>query len=762
MLSRVALVVLVVSFFSIADAAPRRPASSLASLEASHPGQWFAGPRRGGAPLWVVGTGYRVASRSTGRVNRSDLRIDARLPAEHPVAVAASRRFLDEAGPVIGLESELELRLARVSDLAALLPREAEGSELTLLRYAVAVDDIPVLGAGVSTVVLRERDGGVRVLGAIRGDAGFPDVEANVRVSADRARKVMADETAGGDIRLVRTPDLVWYRGRDDRHVAAWSGLRLALRSEDLARGVRPEEGYTSARVLVDASTAEVLDVVDLYNAADEFLRPVVDGPMENLDESLDWVTMSEVEVSPGPITTICAKNDRVWVQNGNTAGVFLIIAGFLQDGQTVCATPVFETLFGTWPAPDLFATEAETTAGGNTLMDDALDGWTAFYHTDFVADVLESSIGFVPSFPAASPSRQMFVAVNPTLTVSNAFAFPMINGPTADTIVDRVGLTFGTGAGYGATLFGGDPWYVRADFARDRGVIYHEYGHGVLFAQGYLGETDFSTALHEGFGDYLSRVAQGGQDESISEFLLEGNGLPLDLKRTCSSLPSGKGSVVLDADAPTADISDPHFQGQAFCQALAIAEQRIVDGFGGDPTDVLRLAVHSATSWVANDEPSSVIEPIVTFELLRALLAALFGGDGPEARDHALRLGFALRGLMSAESGRTAEILFRQSGGYLVYEAATGINTRFTVELIHDGEPCFVWHDDSFPVKGGTTTRWRLNGRSKTEILSSCPPEEVRARMVSCTDAPDCRMPFVPNPVEMEGSTVRVDLGAL
>jgi len=708
-----------------------------------------------------------------------------RLDEEEWAMAGVSRAFLVETASLLGLEMEgTELILGSVERASIPVDGLPEPVPLAFFSYVLRMDGLAVPEPAVSTLFLRNpATGRFEPVGVFRslGENPEPEVRGGEVLSRETARRIMAEHVALGDARLISQPVLRWARAEHAALRPAYAAFRYGVRSEDLDEGASPEDAFSALRLVVDAVTGDVLQVRPLLRHAD-VVRDVIDGPPDDLDQSLKATTLRDVKQTlktvllPGgksggayAFTYYLYQADGPYAKVLNHAEIVnLLIAAVLNPnkGEVACFTEYTAGF-----APDAFSSAAAGTSG-NSDADESLDAWTAYHHTDKVARFLKEQVGFSHDFASVTPSAQMIVGVNPSGMASNAAALPKLVDLPAKTVYERFGLVLGGGAGYAATQYQGGTQYIRADFARDREVTYHEYGHTVLFAKGFQGVNDLEDTLHEGFADYLTRVVLGGKPDIISAFILNGNGHPLSLQRYSGAvLPSHTKFVALDADDPVDPSVDEHISGQAFSQALALAEERVVKRYGAAATDILTLTTLSAALWSVKQDASTVVRSLLFLETVRHILDVIFGGGTTPARDDEIRTALALHGIVDAADGREASFRLNlgegatyKQGSDTGYLATTGINTRFTLafSLSSAGAPvCHSESQASIPVASGSSTRFALGAFSLPGLVQDCSipkggsATDVYARIVSCGNAADCLGSGAANVRMMDGPPI-------
>lgn len=678
-------------------------------------------------------------------------------------AMAASRSLIETAAPLLGLDLEkVELGFVALEEDLLLEHAEKKGEgdlRLARARWAPRVAGVPVDGAGLTVLLFPDPDTHRPVAGAlVNGIDQLPQPGASLEgvVSPSVARRAIAKHVADDDTSIVTTPALHWVRGPEGGFVLGYVAFVSEAYAPTAVAGLPRSE-----RVVVDGKTGALLAHADLVHFQDP-LRSVIDGPPEDLDTSFVPRPMRGMEV-------LLTPSGPLWCANGTHSRIYNRSDSL---GYHVPCLPD-ATL------PDLFPTEDDIITP-TSLDDELIDAFGAYYHVDELARVLSAEIGFDHDLPgnnfwlspAPSYDTQMPVFVNEMGDFrDNAVAIGVLMSASVQ-ILDTVVLAFGRGSGFGETTFGGEDWLLRAGWARERDVVYHEFGHSVLYGQGFFGGNNLKTSLHEGYADFTSHTMTGG-DHTPSDWLMDSNDLPAFVQRECDVFdPSAAGFQAYPADDPDDDVGDPHIAGAAFCQALARAQQRSALIDGADPFETLGLATIASVDWSsAETQLEPVATSLIAREIMRWLVLRLFGQD-TVPRDHELRTALALHGIVEDTAGRTSAISLEQGGRTLYSSAsdtsfliATGINPFATLEFSTDSDFATVCHSEEITLDSAGPNRFFEGAFDFSAMRSACLPpwlvgsDRVYVNLVSCTGDSDCRDSSAANQRELGGTPLWVDV---
>lgn len=739
---------------------------------------------------------FRVELRSKSGIPDEAYAVTHRLDGDEFEELAIARAYLEKvAVPLLGIDAgRMAFTLSRVHRGERTAAKSPSG--LVHIAYRPWIDGVPVFDGRLSVLLSRdEKSGEVVPVGFTQSLPRLPKAAAFKGIDVRQARKLLADEYAGGAQNVISEPALHWRRGKDRQLGLSW--LAHLWGASPKSDPTKSRDGtFTAARLWVDAkgkgtqyenlaleqfppepiNTDPEIDIEDEIDGipVDEgrdslALSRIFDGPLDDLDDGLKLRPMPEpTYIQLDDVRTPCTMGPYANVANDAEAGFFLLIPVFTTAGTPICGDTDMAA------EPDLFESEPGDTQIGSDA-DDAIEGWTAYYHTHRVAEFLREEVGFSHWFPGLPglERRQVHVGVNPKFS-ANAFAVPQLISIEGEALPNRFGIFFGQERGYEQTDYDGERSWMAADFSRDRGTIYHEYGHTVLFAQGYLHVTGLDGAVHEGFADYVNRALRGGATEMISPLLLTGNGYDLDRKRFCGpALPGDERFASLDADDPRGSATDAHTTGQAFCQALALAEARLASVYGVEQPKVLRQVIDSAVDWTAGEGAEGFVGPI----LATAYAEAVFR-PREVPTDHELRTALALHGLVDDPEGRVATMtLGTGTGAYrledtidvTVASGVSGVATLWASLDAHGDEPCrlFIRNERTEQVGADVSTRWAPMSVSVWDLAAECDAavqdpiqEQLWLHVATCdSDAVSCRSPDAEGLRTSGGSTIRIDL---
>lgn len=670
-----------------------------------------------------------------------------RLSKDQVEELAMARAYLDEVGPLLGIEPHHASLLP--TRFQAFAPEGGKDPALSRIGFRVAIAGVPVEGAGVSVVLTREPvSKKVVPVGLYNGvpDLGKAPIKLGKTVTADEARRALAREYAGGDERFVSQPVLRWVPDANGRlqltYHAYFYGRHSSVESFDT------DEVFTIAALATDAATASHHTYGDMvrkqFPVPEDGQFPLVghgrvfDGPLDDLDQALrvHRVDLDETRRTIEGHHEFCAAGEYAEVKNNSNAEHLL----YRNGGHRVCGG------LDRNAEPDLARNVLEyqqLVQGGPSAEDDTLEAWTSYSHTNIAAKFVRRHVGFVHEFENPERPSQLHVAINPQFRGYGA-AVTNVRDTAMGTEIRRQGIFLGRSVRWAETRYGGQTYLMSADFARDRNTIYHEYAHTVLNAVTVTTRDAFFDPMvgvvHEGFADYVARIITGN-DRQPSPFLYdEPEEHPSAAARFCGPLlPGDDHFLALDPASPRDQLREAplgvggHIYGQAFCQALSLAEHWVAETPRRPGHAILWVAVVGAgefpnSVWIGQDSEAFVPPLIFAASLLNAIQS--LAGLDVQPIEHELRTALALHGLNGDPVGRTAAVAF-EGGAYRTVEAgealdsfiATGVTHTYELRFSRDengADTCFEQGGNVSPLEEASTGYTRRSTDVST-LIEAC-----------------------------------------
>lgn len=545
---------------------------------------------------------------------------------------------------------------------------------------------------------------------------------------------------------------------------------------------------FTTHAAFVDAVSGTIVEIVDLQQG---LTVPVVDGSVHDMDSAIQQKSFPHPAYAQGllgPTPYYLSMGPYAHVRNNalavNAPGWLVALTADGDDHATM--DPDIQLI-----APDTDPLPIWLMSPGfpssNTMRDDELDIWTAYFHTSRSAYLTQQFTGFLHNFAAPAPnlpasalhvgvnllplSVALSVPWNPVLELSNALSVGAVAVPNMfqypnQAVVLRAGTFFSRGVTYAESIVNGNLTHVRADATRDPGIIDHEFTHTVLFGQGFGGWnlSQDQRSIHEGIADYGARIMLNGEDELFDRSFFSPYPQTLNpgTQRYCGSRLMGDPRfVAVDADVPTTVNGtpvDPYVTGSAICQALASAEEELVRLDGQLPENIFDLVINSVPSWVPLGTISTMVEHLRLHESI-GFNSQLW----PNSHQFALITYLAAHGLVwnSQEPGREASVTFpdgawsqqsynSQQG--VPYVIAGGLNDQFTLTFRSGSTPCYVAFGTIPSAQPSLVTHATAGQIPVSTLVQYCgsPLPPLIVDLWTCTGATDCRQPGAQHVVQM------------
>jgi len=141
---------------------------------------------------------------------------------------------------------------------------------------------------------------------------------------------------------------------------------------------------------------------------------------------------------------------------------------------------------------------------------DSRTDEVTAYYNATKFAKTLEDELSYNILLTKSFPS-QINVVTNGCISygggcdLDNAEAAPVQEKVGNETKLKDIKITIAPGSKLLPTQTSQGLKYIVGDWTRNPDVLFHEYGHGILFDKGLLTYTGIDSGYHEGFADFMA-----------------------------------------------------------------------------------------------------------------------------------------------------------------------------------------------------------------------------------------------------------------